>query len=280
MSELQLGALKGFTFVTPDIGASCDAYAAYLDYRGPRPEPVGQARAGLWGAPAAAGALMTELRPANGGERFLRLVEGDASDFVPFRSFGWAAAEIVVADLDALAQRLDGGPFRTIGPPEVLDFEFTDQIRAMQVEGPGREVLYLTEIGAEIPGFDLPRATGPVGEPFIAVLGGASLAVLGEGYGALGRPAGPVIEARIGVLSNAYDLPEATRHRLATIALPERSLIEIDAFPEAAIPRPMSSIGLPAGIAMASFAATVAGAPIAEPRLLRGAAGELIELLP
>lgn len=280
MSELLLGALKGFTIVTPDLGTACDAYAAYLGYRGPEPEPVGSMRAGLWGAPAAADALMTELHATSGGERFLRLVEGDPGDFAPFRSLGWAAAEIVVADLDALAARLDGSPFKVIGPPAVLDFEFTDQIRAMQVEGPGREVLYLTEIGADIPGFDLPRATGPVGEPFIAVLGGASLTGLGDAYGALGRAPGPVIEARIEVLSSAYGLPETTKHRLATIALPDQSLIEIDAFPGEATARPASSVGLPAGIAMASFAATLDGVPIPAPRLVRGAADELIELLP
>jgi hypothetical protein len=208
------------------------------------------------------------------------LVEATPGDFQPYTSTGWAAAEIVVGDLDRVAERLADSPFRIIGPPAVLDFDFTDQIRAMQVEGPGREVLYLTEVGAEIPGFDLPRATGLVGELFVAVLGGASIDEMAAPYAALGRPAGPAFQARIEVLAAAHGMDLQMRHSLSTVALPDSSLIEIDAFPGACPPRAASAIGLPSGIAIASFAATLDGSPIAEPRLMTGAAGEWIELLP
>lgn len=270
---IALGALKGMTIVTPDLAAAIAAYRDFLDYAGGTPEPVGDERADIWNTPDAASALMAELRPTSGGDRFLRFVEGDPRDFRPFKSFGWAAAEIVVDDLDRVAARLADSPFKIIGAPAVLDFDFTDQIRAMQVEGPGREVLYLTEIGANIPGFDLPRARGLVGELFISVLGGPSLEVLAKGYAALGRPAGPCFEAQISVLSRAHGLPDWTRHPLATIPLPDRNLIEIDAFPPGCGARPLSSIGLPAGIAMASFGGDQA-------RVITGPAGEWIELLP
>lgn len=280
MSEITLGALRGFTIVTPDLGAALRAYDGYLDYRGPAPERVGPELAERWRAPAAAAAMMAELRPACGGDRFLRLIEGDPGGFAPFRSFGWAAAEIVVDDLDRVADRLAASPFRIIGEPAVLDFDFTDQIRAMQVQGPGGEVLYLTEIGAQIPGFDLPSADCLVGIPFIAVLGGPSVETLAAGYAALGRAAGPVIEARIQVLSRAHGLRDTVKHRLSTVPLPDRSLIEIDDFPATCTARPVSSIGLPAGIAMVSFAATAKGRALDQPALLVGAAGEWIELLP
>lgn len=45
----------------------------------------------------------------------------------------------------------------------------------MQVRGPSGEVLYLTEVKAEIPGFDLPFAGSFVDYPFIVILGGHSL---------------------------------------------------------------------------------------------------------
>jgi hypothetical protein len=280
MTAIELGALRGFTIVTPDLEAAMRAYGDYLDYRGDGPALVGAERAAAWGAPQAAGARMTELRPAHGPARFLRLVEGEANGFAPYRTAGWAAAEILVGDLDAVAARLANGPFRVIGAPAVLDFDFTDQIRAMQVVGPGGEVLYLTEIGAEIPGFDLPRADGLVCAPFIAVLGGPSLDALADGYAALARPAGPVFEARIDVLSDAYRLPTATRHRLSTVALPDTSLIELDQFPSGCAPRPLTALGLPGGIAMVSFDAKQNGSAIAEPLIVHGAAGEWIELLP
>lgn len=281
MTSIELGALRGFTIVTPDLDAAIAAYGDDLGYRGAAPAPVGEALAAHWGAPAAAAARMAVLRPANGSDRFLRLVEGDpGAGFVPYRTAGWVAAEILVGDLDVLAARMAGGPFATIGAPAVLDFDFTDQIRAMQVVGPGGEVLYLTEIGAEIPGFELPKANAPVCAPFIAVAGGADLDALAQGFATLGAAPGPVLEARIEVLSDAYGLPRATRHRLTTVALAEQSLVELDQFPPGCAPRPASSIGLPSGIAMVSFSATRDGAPLAAPAMRRGAAGELIELLP
>ena len=48
-----------------------------------------------------------------------------------------------VDDVDALAAELASSPFRIIGGP--ADLSFSDQIRAMQVVGPAREVLYLTQ---------------------------------------------------------------------------------------------------------------------------------------
>ena len=92
MTDIELGALRGFTIVTPDLKAAVEAYSAYLDYRGGAAEPVGDERANLWRTPAAADALMAELRPASGGSRFLRLVEGEPRAFEPYRSVGWAAA--------------------------------------------------------------------------------------------------------------------------------------------------------------------------------------------
>jgi hypothetical protein len=165
-----------------------------------------------------------------------------------------------------------------IGPPAVLDFDFTDQIRAMQVLGAGGEVLYLTEIGAEIPGFALPDAKSFVGQPFILVLGGRAIAESAAPYHRLGRAVGEPMLARIEVLSRAHGLSPDLRHSLSTIALEEASLIEVDAFPASATARPASSLGLPSGIAMATFTAEdlPAGQAVT---LLRGDTGELIELI-
>lgn len=276
---MRIKALAGATIVTPDLDAAIAAYGAFLGYAGAEPTPVGAERAALWGCPQAARARMATLYPQSGETRFIRLVEGQPSpDHRPLGSFGWSAAEIVVQDLDALAARLASGPFEIIGPPAVLDFDFTDKIRAMQVLGAGGEVLYLTEIGAEIPGFALPDAKSFVGQLFIMVLGGRSIAEAAAPYGRLGRAAGEPIVARVEILSRAHGLPPALRHSLSTIALDEASLIEVDAFPASATARPASSIGLPSGIAMASFTAENLGEGSGS-LLLQGDEGELIELI-
>ena len=277
---MKLKQVAGATVVTPDLDAAVAAYGELLGYRGNGCTRVGSELAALWGCPAAADTRMAVLYPECGARRFIRLVEGRApKSYRPLASYGWNAIEIIVQNLDALAARLRGSAFEIIGEPAVLDFDFTDQIRAMQVRGPGDEVLYLTEVNADIPGFELPRALSFVGEIFVLVLGAASIVSAASTYAALGRVQGPDFAARIDVLSREHGMPNAFRHQLTTIALDDRSLIEIDAFPASAIARASSSIGLPAGFAMASL--TVAGEPaVSEVRVMRGQAGEWIELLP
>lgn len=273
-------SLAGVTIVMPDLDVGIASYRDWLGYVCAGIEPVGRLRAHGWGVQEVANARMAMLYPASGEDRFIRLVEGEPDpSYGPYLSLGWAAAEIIVQDVDALAVRLSAAnsPFRTIGPPAVLDFEFTDQIKAMQVRGPGGEILYLTEVGAEIPGFDLPTAGSFVGQLFIMVLGARSIAEGASVYAKLGHPVGPDIRARIGVLSNAYGLSPDHRHILATVSLEDASLIEVDVLPTPPLPRALSSIGLPSGIAMVSFI----GTPVNDGgAMLIGASGEWIEILP
>lgn len=272
MIEPRLGALAGATIVVSDLAAAIAAYADFLGYRGAPAAPVGKSQAAIWGCPAAAHAQSVTLYPESRERRFLRLVEGEVPGFAPSTTPGWTAVEIVVQDLDALADKLSRSPFEIVGPPATLDFDFTDKIRAMQVLGHGGAMLYLTEINGEIPGFELPPALSFVGQPFIMVLGGPSIDVTAAPYVERGGLLGPVLQARIDVLAQAQDQPFDRRYDLATIALADRSLIEVDAFPPALNPRPLSSVGLPAGIAMASFWGSDA-------TVLTGSCGELIEIM-
>jgi hypothetical protein len=262
-----ISALAGVTIVTPDVGATADIYQRWLGYR-PRFSLIGKDMAENWGLPALAGAPMATLLPESGEKRFIRLITGHpAPDFRPLCSYGWAAAELIVEDVDRLAEKLQGGPFRIIGPP--ADLDFTDQIRAMQVLGPAGEVLYLTQIKGRIEGFDLPRPGSFVGQLFIMVLAAPEITEAAGFYG----QAGPALAAKISCLSNALDLPADHLHRLTTVALGQQSLIEVDELPADLFSRPLSSVGLPSGIAMVSLFGD-------EPGLRRGAAGEWIEILP
>ena len=277
------GAIAGFTIVAADIEAASRSYERYLGYRHGGFELVDAATAVAWRTPKLAGARQACLRPASGHHRFIRFVEAaGAADHLPLRHLGWSAIEIVVRDLDRLAAELAGSPFQTLGPPETLDLDFTDRIRAMQVAGPSGEVLYLTEISGPIPGFDLPAPRSAVDQAFVAVLGASSMETSCRFYAALfGSAASPVTHARIACLSAAHGLPTSTRHALSTVGLPDMSLLEIDAFPPGAAPAARTPCGLPAGIAFASFLAAPGEDPDASSRsLLAGPDGELIEILP
>lgn len=275
--RVRLGALRGATVVGPDLDAWTAAYRTYLGYRGGPPGSVGDACAHLWGCPAAAGCRTVTLTPASGAATFIRFVESAVTPaIVPLASTGWNAAEIVVADLDRVAEALADSPFRVLGPPAILDFDFTDQIRAMQVAGPAGEVLYLTEIAGEIPGFTLPVAQSPIDRMFVAVLGTTDLDAAAAWYGAaVGADLSPPIEARVPPIAAALSLDDGTRFRLVTAALPDATLVEIDALPASTVSRTIAECGLPGGIAIMTFDA----AGIESDQVRRGTSGELLELV-
>ncbi len=276
------GALAGFTIVTADIEAAAHDYARYLGYRHDGFEHIEDSVAAAWQAPGLAGARQALLRPSSGNRRFIRLVEAvEAEGYVPLRHHGWNAIEMVVQDLDRVASDLDASPFRILGPPETLDLGFTDRIRAMQVAGPSGEVLYLTEIDGPIPGFDLPTAQSLIDGAFVAVLGATSMEASLQFYcGLFDSASSPILDARIGCLSAAHDLPPETRHSLSTLALPDMCLLEIDAYPRSALPPLLTPCGLPGGIAFASFH-TLSGHTLSGDvsGMLTGPDGERIEIL-
>jgi hypothetical protein len=235
------------------------------------------------------------LEPTSGSETYLRFVQGPTYvDYQPFACVGWNAAELVVSDVDKLAGQLAASPFRAIGAP--ADLSFTDKIRAMQVVGPAREVLYLTQIKEKLAAFDTPEATSFVDRVFIVILGGASLDVLQDYYhGQFGVPRATVMPSVVSVLSAHYGLPRDHRHAIAALQVAGQCYIEADEMPPAAVARPCEPGQLPPGVAMVSFeierlpdlpsvlgpAHRSPGLPYDGRRSLAcvGAAGELIELI-
>jgi catechol 2,3-dioxygenase-like lactoylglutathione lyase family enzyme len=289
------GPLIVATIVAPDLEAAADAYTTYLGYEVRARGPITMLLAEAWDLPRAGGATQVVLGPANGAAVEIRLIGGpEHPDYEPLRTYGWASIELTVADVDALALTLKDSPFTIIGEPHDLDF--SDAIRAMQVRGPCDEILLLTQIG-EQDEFDVPRANVPVDKMFVAILAAADLDAAAAFYAEnFGTTASDPIDTAIWTLNDAFGLERTTRHRIATIALPGQGLIEIDQYPKGATERTTPEGHLPAGIAFASFAVpslrpfesqwlgtpNAFSAPPSRGRLsvmIRGAAGELIELI-
>lgn len=282
-----LGPIRAVTVSCPDLDQSVEAYRSYLHYEVVYESTVGIDRCNLWGTPAQADRRMVVLRPAGGDDCYLRLIEGPAvAGYEPIRTTGWNAIELIVEDTDALAHELRESPFKMIGPPE--DLSFSDAIRATQVVGPSGEVLYLTMVKRPVEGFDLPVASGPVGRPFIVILGGDLDQLTRYYHRTLGVPEAPVMEAKISVLSNAYGLPETQHHRLCAVAVGGQSYIELDQYPPAATPRPTEAGFLPPGQCMVSFEGQIENQvqapddPVYQAgavAVLTGPAGEMIEVI-
>jgi len=291
-----LGRISTVTITTPDLPAAVTAYRQHLGYRVVGDGALGRDTARSWGRPNLAGNRCVVLEPESGAETYLRFVQGPAyADYQPFACFGWNAAELIVQDVDALADRLRGSPFRLLGPPANLSF--TDKIRAMQVVGPAGEVLYLTEIKEKLPIFDTSDAACAVDRVFIVILGGSSLEALQDCYHSqFGLAREPAMPSVVSVMSAQYGLPRDHRHSIAALKVGGQCYIEADEMPAGAVTRPCEPGQLPPAVSMVSF--EVPGLPGILPSALGpvqrclgvpydgrrsmacvGAAGELIELV-
>lgn len=287
----RLGGIAGVTVRTPSLAAAEEAYGRHLGYQVMGREPVSTGLAGLWGRPALAGAPCLLMAPPAGDDCVFRFIEMPAEPgYRAFTRHGWNAAELIVARVDSLAERLASSPFEVVAPP--MDLSFCSDIRAMQVRGPGGEILYLTEFKQPVPGLDAPPARCAVDRVFIVIVGGRSLEHLQDYYATTyGVARTPAMESRVQTMALEFGLPREHRFRLAALPLRDRCYIEADEMPAAAAPLPDLDAGLPPGIAMVSFRGelpdTAAPAPATSApyrgarraACVRGAAGELVEII-
>jgi catechol 2,3-dioxygenase-like lactoylglutathione lyase family enzyme len=290
------GRIKCGTVSTPDMAA------ALLDYRdllGLDLVETGEVPADLaasWGAPAAAGQAYALLQPESGVPSYLRLIEAPLhSDFVPTRSFGWAAFELTVKDVYGLAERVTSSGFETVGPPKPI--ENLPYFVPMQVIGRGREMLYFNQVACDTPSSDLPKAASEVDHIFIVILATPDRpGTLQHLTAKLGLDEGGSYTLNYTMINKAFGLRDGTQSTITMVQSGRMPIVEVDGYPEAATPRAAHPGMLPPGNAMVTLAIDDLDAlaldfidppvrrtgPLYEGRraaTIRGSAGELIELV-
>ena len=277
-----LGAIRRVTIRAANLAAVEQAYSKFLDYRLTGRGTVNEAEAAAWNAPHAAGAECISMQPAGGDDFEFRFVAGPpSSGYNPLTTYGWNASEIMVQDVDAMAEQVANSPFEIVGEPRNLSF--TDDIRAMQLRGPADEIIYLTEFKNPVPGLSVPVARTAVDRTFIVILGGPSMDGLQDFYhDTFGVPKAPVVESRVTMLSKALGVSVETLYPIAALGLEGESLIEVDEMPPQVGPREVEPGHLPPGIAIVGFdcdaiptAATEVGDGVS---VMAGVTGEIIEL--
>ncbi len=270
MTPPRLGPVQGATLVTANLAQCTASYCDHLHLRVHSGGVLSDGEAGALGWPGLGGTPCTWLANAL-DEPWLRLIEHpEAERLRPFQCYGWLSLEISVQDVDALGESLKDSPFEIIGPPANL--AVGEAIRAMQVVGPCGEVLYLTEIKAPLPPFELPQARCPVDRLFIPVMMAPDREAALAHYEPRAGRDGLRFETRITVISGARGLDREHQHPVATVQLPGDTLIEIDQV-DGLTPAPFASPDPPTGIALAHFAPGDATAH-PEPVFATGAAGE------
>ena len=235
-----------------NLALTQEAYEDYLGYRSVDEGVMSAELAAAIDRPELADKRFVTMMPRSGPQVGLRLVEGDASGYVPMQRVGWSAIELLVHDPEQLETELAGSAFTHLQGPDFL----TEQknILAMQVTGPNRELFYLTHMIDPSKSFLQPQPSRePVGHTFIMVMGTpdleASLSFWRRHFDT--SIVGP-IPYRIGVLSDAYGLPGDTLHPLALVSMSDGYGIEIDQYPEGAtaVPAPEGERG---GVIMVSL---------------------------
>jgi hypothetical protein len=215
----------------------------------------------------------------------------------PLARAGWRALELVVSDVRQLREQLRASPLRVVGEPKPL--ATNPSIVAMQAIGPGGEMLYLTQTSQDTQ-FELPTAERLVDRMFIAVLSAADLQAAqgfyAQRFGAIGHLGSTPVALE--AVNRELGLPVTLPHSICALQLAGACLVEIDEHPRGLHASPPIAGDLPDGLALVSFAHDdLESEPIAsllsgavQPRpeapyrgrraaILRGAAGELIELV-
>lgn len=274
-----LGPITAVTVVTDDVSRSVWAYGEHLGYQIQDQGRIEEGLARAWAAPRTAGAPWVMMGPASGIGGSVRLVKGPVPpEYRPAHSLGWAAMEINVPDVAALAARLEGSCFRTLVPPAPLAGLTAPALHAMQSVGPSGELVYFTEISGPLPQFDLPRSSGAIDGVFIAVVAAANLAATRGWFETrfdLHRASDR--QVAIEVVNASFGLPKGTLHRISTLQLRGRTAIEHDQYPASAKPRRAEAGHLPPGVASVAMSAGLG--PASGHRVLIGPDGLRVELL-
>ncbi len=288
---MELGRITAVTITSPDLDRVVDIYSKYLKYRLVSSTRVSADQAKSWGAQSIENSEMVYMSPESSDDFFFRFVEQSSDDdYVPFGTFGWNAAELIVKDVDESAKKLIGSPFEVIGQP--ADLSFTDQIRAMQILGPSKEIIYLTQFKSKLDEFDSPTPRCDIDQTFIVILAGENIdemqSFLNE---RLSIKKAPPMQSRIRAISKVFGLPEDTKYKSAALAIKDQSLIELDEMPSDAGPRSCRNGFLPPGISIVSFIAhqsefieesydsNIPSFENVQARTIKGMSGELIEIL-
>jgi hypothetical protein len=109
------------TATVPELEAALNEYRDVLGLSVIEKGTVPFSCAVSWDAPAAAGARFALLQPTSGADSYIRLVEQPLrADFVPTRTYGWAAFELTVQDVFGWPARLRNTGFDIVGPPREI----------------------------------------------------------------------------------------------------------------------------------------------------------------
>jgi hypothetical protein len=246
-----LGPILAVTLSVPDLIVAEQAYGETLGYRVVERGVVAADVASVWNAPVTSGRPYIVMQPASGANMYFRFVESPPTPgYEPLRTYGWNANELLVQDVDAMPAHLEGSKFEIIAMPRNLST--TDEIKAMQVFGPNRELTYFTTV--KNPNYGLGQAESFVDRVFIVINGGATMDSHFDFYGkTLGVDLDDPQPVRMSALNAILGFDSEMKHPLSVANIGGPFKIELDEYPKGTVPRPILPGDIPPGISIVSF---------------------------
>ena len=250
-----MNPLRCATHTVNDVNAAIVRFGEWLNYRAIERGVIAADLADAWGTPGTAGRRYAVCQPASGADIFLRFIEGSpVPDYRPIRSYGWAAIELCVQDVEAVNKKMldPSSPFEIIGPPTRI--AGLPIIYPMQVRGPDQETLYFTEIMTTDLAEGLPTANALIDKPFILVLACPNMRATADWFArTLKLDVDPPIAIRYSMISKAFDLPASSVHSIATAKWQGQICLEFDEYPPGSCARPTHPGELPPGVSVCTL---------------------------
>ncbi|MAR79143.1 MAG: hypothetical protein CMM18_02810 [Rhodospirillaceae bacterium] len=254
-SKPKLGKIIGATISTPNLDETIKPYIEIFKYKILSKNNVTPELTNLWNTEAHINASTAILSPENRNFPWIRFIQSkEVTEYKAMTTYGWHSLEINVKKVDEIPSMLKDSSFKIIGEPHQLGM--SKSIRAMQVEGLAKEIIYLTEIPSDGSLPHLPSAETFIDQIFIVPLGSHNMDETREWYINNFPNITKGLEARdinMPLISNALKIDPNTKSSICTIRLPNKSSIEIDDYPDGAHKRPVHPNSLPPGISSVSF---------------------------
>ncbi len=249
------GSIIGALSTVPAIEIGMSAYASCLGLDLVEEGVLDASLVRSWGCRANAGARYAVFRAKSNSDCWFRLVEQpNHGEFEPTRSYGWAAFELCVEDVFALAERLAKSEFDIIGPPKTIA-NMEPAFIPMQVLGPGQEMVYLNQVLKSMPNLDLPMAKSMVDHAFIVILASKDRQAALDWYqSAIGLEQSDSYTIPYSMINNAFDLPSDHMTTITMLAKGRMPIIEVDDYPDTTVERKRHPGMLPPGNALVTLA--------------------------
>jgi len=246
-----IGPILAVTLSVPNIQLSENVYSKFLGYETIERGEISKEIGTIWNAPLAVGKKYILMQPESGEPVYLRFIESpNVKPQHTLNSFGWNAIELHAKDVDKIPSMLDENYFKIISLPRNLSS--SDDIKAMQVLGPSKELIYFTTV--KNPAFGLGAAKSFIDRVFIVINAGKTMQSHLNFYKEqLQLDVSEPQKVRMSALNKIINRNPEDKHLLATAKVGDGFVIELDEYPEETILRKYEIGDIPPGISIVTF---------------------------